>query len=636
MLRTVRNASLAGLGALAALGLALIVTAPRWASPGADSAPGRRYITGIFEDPSARNPWARHGPNGTVWNSYVSAGALPALFGYTTERLDWVPRLAQDVPSPLEYDEQQRLWRSTVRLKRNILWSDGTPVTAHDVAFTFDAIMRFGAIKLGGNFPSYAPDDVLARVRALDDDNVEFLMHRRDARYRFGVLTSPIFQKGFWEPHVKAALMAEDPLRAIFDVDVTGEPVAGAFLRGTWERGSFIDRPVNRRFTPDTATEELFANGAVRLTDGKGETWTGYGQPDGAPVLRVSNVPRVDAVHYKVYGSQAAGVLALQAGEVSFLYNSLGLEKGFEDQLKSQPGITIVRNPSNSVRFMGFNFRREPMRRPAFRQAVATLIDRQFITERVLQGVATPRVSVVPVDNTFWHNPDVIEYGKGLTRADRIRDAVRILEGEGFSWTRKPQLGADGTLIQPGQGLRMPDGQPVRPLNLLSPTESYDPLRATFAAWVERWLNEVGIPVRKNYLAFNVLISRANDQQDFDMWISGFTLTLYPAYLNTMFHSRYTSPRARNTAGYVSREYDALVDEFLGEADDMNRARTLALRLQEILARDLPWIPLFETPIVEAYRSDQVTFPTTRGLNGLQGARNNEMPGLIESVDLAQ
>jgi ABC-type oligopeptide transport system substrate-binding subunit len=182
----------------------------------------------------------------------------------------------------------------------------------------------------------------------------------------------------------------------------------------------------------------------------------------------------------------------------------------------------------------------------------------------------------------------------------------------------------------------MPNGEPVRPLDLLSPTESYDALRATFAAWVERWLNEVGIPVRKTYLAFNVLISRANDQHDFDMWISGFSLTLYPAYLSTMFHSRYTSPRARNTAGYVSREYDALVDEFLGEADDMGRARTLAFRLQDMLARDLPWIPLFETPIVEAYRSDQVRFPTTRGLSGLQGARNLEMPGLISSVDPAQ
>lgn len=624
-----------GLVLLASIGVVLILISPRWAAPGQD-ADGRRYITGIFEDPSSRNPWAYYGPNSSTWNTFVAAGSHPSLFGYTTERLDWIPRLAEDVPTPLEFDEQQKLWRSVVQLKRGILWSDGTPVTAYDVAFTFDSIKKFGAINLGGNFPTLAPEDVLSHVVALDDYTVEFLMHKRDARYRFGILTAPIFHKGFWAPHVETALVAEEPLKTIFEVDVVDEPVAGAFLRGTWERGSFVDRPVNRRRTPTVREEQLYAGGAVRLIDGEGKEWTGYGQPEGSPSLRVSNQPRADAVHYRVYGSLAAGVLALQAGEVSFLFNPLGLEKGFEDQLKGQPGITILRNPNNAIRFMGFNFRREPMSQLAFRQAVAALIDREFITQRVLQGVAIPSRSVVPEANTAWYNPDVTEFGKGMSRGDRIREAVRILEAGGFSWTSKPQVGPDGSLVRAGQGLRMPNGQPVRTIELLAPPESYDPLRATFAAWAERWLNEVGIPVKKTYLAFNVLMTRVNDQQDMDMWILGFSLTLYPSYLNSMFHSRYTPLRARNSAGYVSKEYDALVEEFLSEADDMVRARQLAFQLQEKLATDLPWLPLFETPVVEAYRSDQVIFPSTRGLGGIQRAQNGDMPGLIESIDLAQ
>jgi ABC-type transport system substrate-binding protein len=630
-----QSISRAGLVVLASVGVVFILTSPRWAVPGQD-ADGRRYMTGIFEDPSARNPWAIFGPNSSTWNTFVTAGAYPGLFGYTTERLDWIPRLAEDVPTPLQFDEQQKLWRSVVRLKRGILWSDGTPITAYDVAFTFDSIKKFGATNLGGNFPALAPDDVLSHVVAVDDYTVEFLMTKRDARYRFGILTAPIFHRGFWEPHVKTALVAEEPLKAIFEVDVVDEPVAGAFLRGTWERGSFVDRPVNRRRTPTVREEQLYPGGAVRLIDGEGKEWTGYGQPDGSPSLRVSNEPRADAVHYRVYGSLAAGVLALQAGEVSFLFNPLGLEKGFEDQLKGQPGITILRNPNNAIRFMGFNFRREPMRQLAFRQAVAALIDREFITQRVLQGVASPSRSVVPEANTAWYNPDVTEFGKGMSRGDRIREAVRILEAGGFSWASKPQVGPDGSLVRAGQGLRMPNGQPVRTIELLAPPESYDPLRATFAAWAERWLNEVGIPIRKTYLAFNVLMTRVNDQQEMDMWILGYSLTLYPSFLSSMFHSQYTSLRARNSAGYVSKEYDALVEEFLSEADDMVRARQLAFQLQEKLATDLPWLPLFETPVVEAYRSDQVIFPSTRGLGGIQRAQNGDMPGLIESIDLAQ
>ena len=630
-----QNLSRAGLGLLAVIGVVLILTSPRWTAPGQEGG-GHRYMTGIFEDPSARNPWAIYGPNSSTWNSYVTAGAYPFLFGYTTERLDWVPRLAEDVPTPLEFDEQRKLWRSVVRLKRDILWSDGTPITAHDVAFTFDSIAKFGAIKMGGNFPSVAPADVLSQANALDDYTVEFLMHKRDARYRFGILTAPIFHKGFWAPHVKAALAAEEPLKEIFAVDVVDEPVAGGFLPGTWERGSFVDRPANRRRTTPVREEQLYKDGPVRLIDNEGKEWTGYGQPEGSPYVRVSNEPRAEAVHYRVYGSMAAGVLALQAGEVSFLFNPLGLEKGFEDQLKGQAGITIIRNPNNAVRFMGFNIRREPMRQLAFRQAVATLIDREFISERVLQGVASPSRSVVPEANTAWYNPNVPEFGKGLSRGDRIREAVRILEAGGFSWASKPQVGSDGSLIRPGQGLRMPNGQPVRTIELLAPPESYDPLRATFAAWAERWLNEVGIPIKKTYIAFNVLMSRVNDQQDMDMWISGYSLSLYPSFLESMFHSRYTSLRARNQTGYVNKEYDALAEQFLSEADDMSRAKQLAFQLQEKLATELPWVTLFETPVVEAYRSDQLTFPSTRGLGGIQRARNGEMPGLIESIDLAQ
>jgi peptide/nickel transport system substrate-binding protein len=41
----------------------------------------------------------------------------------------------------------------------------------------------------------------------------------------------------------------------------------------------------------------------------------------------------------------------------------------------------------------------------------------------------------------------------------------------------------------------MPNGQPVPPLNMPAPSAGYDPLRSTFAIWIETWLNEFGIPL---------------------------------------------------------------------------------------------------------------------------------------------
>jgi peptide/nickel transport system substrate-binding protein len=630
-----------GLGALGALlliaagGLALILTTEDRGLRGPDAAPARHerpvYRTAIFADLTARNPWSRYGPNTTVWNTYATAGIHPTLFGYTTRRFDWVPVLAADFPTRLELDPTVDLWRSTVTVKDGIRWSDGTAITAHDVAFTFRAIAALGASRLGGNFPSFAPEDLLERVEARSDRTVEFFLKRRDARFNFNILMAPIFSRAFWEPLVEAALPTEDPLRAIADVDVREEPVYGAFLYGTWERGSFVNRPANPRFVLAGAVEQLYADGAVRLTRQGLYDWVGYGEPAGEVELEVVTGPHVDAVHYRVYGNQATGVLALQAGQVDYLFNPVGLEKGFHDQLRGAPGIALVENPTNGLRYLSFNLRREPMSLLPFRQAVDVLIDREFITDRVLQGVATPVYAIVPPANAFWHDPDVSVLGRNLSRPERIRAAVRYLESAGFSWEEKPRLAADGALARPGRGLRLPGGRPVRPLELLGPGDAYDPLRATFALWIERWLNEVGIPVRPNLTAFNVVAERVFERQDFDMWILGWSLGIYPSYLHAFFHSRYTGLRGHNAQGYASPEYDRLVEAFLAETDDMERARTLAHGLQQFLARDLPYIVLFDTPIVEAYRSDRLRFPTTDVLGGLQN-----QAGFIQAVHVIE
>ena len=41
----------------------------------------------------------------------------------------------------------------------------------------------------------------------------------------------------------------------------------------------------------------------------------------------------------------------------------------------------------------------------AFRQAVATLIDKEFLVDTVLQGVAIPIYTMVPEGNGAWYNP---------------------------------------------------------------------------------------------------------------------------------------------------------------------------------------------------------------------------------------
>ena len=50
--------------------------------------------------------------------------------------------------------------------------------------------------------------------------------------------------------------------------------------------------------------------------------------------------------------------------------------------------------------------------------------------------------------------------------------------------------------------------------------------------------------------------------------------------------------------------------------------------MQAFLAEDLPYVVLFDTPIVETYRSERIDFPYTETWGGLQSVSG--MPTLVD------
>ena len=93
---------------------------------------------------------------------------------------------------------------------------------------------------------------------------------------------------------------------------------------------------------------------------------------------------------------------------------------------------------------MGFNTRKEPMSHKEFRQAVATLIDKEFVSQTILQDSTIPMYSVVPEGNGFWHNADVPQFGRGLNRTERLAQAVELLKSAGFTFEEEPEMSEDG------------------------------------------------------------------------------------------------------------------------------------------------------------------------------------------------
>lgn len=601
------------------------------------------YRIGILAQPMAGNFWGINAI-ANYWDLAVQSPMRLSLFGVTDQRFQLIPQVAADFAAPLTPEGDT--WISTVKLREGIRWSDGKSLTAGDVAFTLNTALRFGLA--GGNWSVWADGNYLRSVEAPDDATVKFIYSSKPgmARHEWGSLQVSIACEHYWAPLVEEAAQglagltppaagAEDvewdaylarqseAAEKLFAIPDKDEPLAGAFLFSREEPGSFLELKANKNYFFSGVTFAGYESGAYQEAKPKGYSFTAYGTPEGGKTFGYTGGPFVAKTVYSIYGDLNAAVLALQKGEIDILLNPQGLPSGLAESVKNDPNLALVQNESVAFRFMAFNTRRDPMGDAAFRQAVATLLDREFLTQTILQGVAYPVYSFVPEANADWYKNDLPRWGfqtdgTPMTREERVNKAVEILVAAGYSWSdnRIPVWDSENSTAVATGTLVLPDGKKMPSLELLSLSYGYDPLRATFAIWIAEWLTEVGIPIRVRQLGFNALIARTIQEQDFDMFILGSQVGLFPSYLRDFWHSQESVKGGRNAGGYSNRAFDQLADQLL-TCESYAACKPIADQIQVLIATAVPWIPLFDTGIYEVYNT-RLGFPYTQTFGGLQ------------------
>ena len=119
-------------------------------------------------------------------------------------------------------------------------------------------------------------------------------------------------------------------------------------------------------------------------------------------------------------------------------------------------------------------------------------------------------------------------------------------------------------------------------------------------------MNDVGIPVRANLTGFNVIVGVLFSEtvgEDLDMWILGWSLSLFPDYLEVFFNGRHAPENdgGYNWGGYANPEFDSISFSLLSETT-IEGARDKVFQLQNFLAEDLPYVTLFTIPKLDSYR----------------------------------
>jgi ABC-type transport system substrate-binding protein len=548
---------------------------------GGSQASGAILKVGLMEEPKTLNVFGAK----DIWAAKVLLFCYQRLYYRDPESDDLVPWLAADDPV---WDPQAK---TVVFHLREATWDDGSPFTAEDVVFTADFIRRF-------RIPAYWNNwNFVEKVEAPDLQTVKMTLKEPMAIIWERTLTSVVIQKKRWASlAAQAEKMLQDgiksqeasgksgaaalsgalakPLNLITTHMVQKPESLGPFTLQEWQKGAYIHMKRNDRFF--ARNKEI------------------AGQPLG---------PHVDAMIFKIYGNTDTAILALKKGDIDYLW--WGIESGYLQDLRANPDIKVYSVLKSGYRYMGFNLRKPPMNDKVFRQAVAHIVDKDFVIQRILHNEGCRLDTLVQPDNVQYCHKNPLKYGEGLSWKERVDRARSMLKQAGYQWEVEPMGGeVPGQFATPGKGLKLPDGLPLPPLTLLTPPADYDAQRAQTGNVIQQWLRDFGVPVSWKPMAFSAMIKKV-DEREFDFYVSGWgALGQDPDYLRSFFHSKGDVPDGKNSVGYRNPEFDRLADLQAATMDQKERQK-LVFRLQEMLMEDLPYLPLYVPMNLEGVRIDR-------------------------------
>ena len=604
-------------------------TAAAAAEEPAPSGPEGVYKVAIYSDPQTNNYWGYLDTDTDVWTAYVMSGQATSLYTLSIPNYQLVVNMAGELVET-SVDNGDGTFTYNVPVREGYTWSDGSPITAHDWQFTWDTVT---GLSLVGNwlnsYPYLCEDDegnaknCIVSIVASDDYTVSVTFNYDPglSTWQYGAAQGPALSKAYWESIAtdRDSLLAHDAIDA---------PVAGAFVYDKLEQGAFYTWKYDSNTMWYGGTTTIYDAGgtSVNWDNGKAPAFNGdFGNTTGDS-FSYETGPFVGTVEFTLYSDQDAAYLAFQNGEVDFVLNPLGVKRNTFNQLAQVPGVELVQNDPLGMRYFAHNTRLFPGSDKAFRNAVACIVDRDFIIDSVLQGTVKRMDGTISGALTAWAAPltGTLAECESLDTVGKWEKAISILQDAG--WTADDWGSHDGndTRANPPVGIKGPNGE-VPPTDMLiyAPGPGYDPLRNTFSLFIADYIRQLGFDVTARPTGFSVIVDTvfgADNCRNFNFYMLGWSVGIYPDSAVTFFHSRNDSCGGGfNTPGYNNPEFDAVADAFEA-AKTVDEAIGLSNQMEAILYEDLPYLVLFNPPVLEVFRGDSVTYPFTDVLGGLVDA----------------
>ncbi|MDQ0268220.1 ABC transporter substrate-binding protein [Cytobacillus purgationiresistens] len=273
-----------------------------------------------------------------------------------------------------EPSEDQKTW--TLKLKENLKWHDGEPITADDLVYTFESILdenQNSSIR-GSLIFNGEP----LKVEKVDDLTVDLILPQVSAAFE-GVLVD-------FFPIPKHVFENETDL---MQSELNQNPIgSGPFKFKEYKSDEYI---VLERF------DEYFA--------GK---------------------PKLDQIVYRIVKDPNTANISLQNGEV----NMRLVEPQDAQKLEGTGKLNLHTFPEGRLFYLAFNLESKAVQNKELRQAVAHAIDKEEMIQAafVSDEFADPAASIFTPD-TMYHTEDITTYNYNQDTAKKLLEEGGIEEG---------------------------------------------------------------------------------------------------------------------------------------------------------------------------------------------------------------
>lgn len=495
------------------------------------------------------NPYTRKGRSGALVTAYYDS----ILTGVADEIGAQYCLMCET----LEYPED-RAW-IVYHLRDDVTFTDGSPLTAEDVLFTYalfrdDGLPSFRAV-LG---------QIVESVEAPDPRTVRVTFRPESAkRDRVGSVAGlPVFSKAWFEEN--GYMLDESRLEPnlgsgpyVLDRYDINQRIVYRRAENYWAK----DHPLNvGRYNYDTIRVEYFGDSLAAFEGFKG----------GAYTLRIENSSKTWAEQY-TFPSLDEGVV----------------------KKEELPDGTIATSQSYAM-----NLRRPQFRDPRVREAIGLLFNFEWSNQTLFYGLYK-RI------NSFWENTELAATGtpsegeaallqplvdEGLLDASILTEEAVMAPTSGDRQVDRGNLRSASRLLEDAgwivgdDGLRRKDGQTLK-VEILEDQPTFDRVHNPFI----QNLRAAGIDARYERVDPSQYTNRTRGH-DFDIIVDQFPMAYEPgAGLEQYFGSNQTGD-VFNSMGLQDPAVDRLVD-VIRRAEERGEMVTAVKALDRVLRRIRFWVP---------------------------------------------